>query len=156
MGSLLVFNWNCFKLVSLIGKFNSTKWTWWIKLISVNLGSELLKWDLLRASETSMSLLGKYWSSKWYFSRHKKKFKIPGGQEIIDLLKIDFNGLWSLITMNLWSHKYSWRCLTPRIYREFSFLWVMFFKVSCSFQWIANRMPLFLNYGSITLFKKSA
>ena len=51
---ILVSNWKCFKWVSLIGKLNSTKWTWWIKLFSVNSGLEWLKSNLLRVSETSM------------------------------------------------------------------------------------------------------
>ena len=79
---ILVSNWKCFKWVSLIGKLNSTKWTWWIKLFSVNSGLEWLKSNLLRVSETSMPLLGKYWSWKSYFWRHKKNFW-TGGQEII-------------------------------------------------------------------------
>ena len=62
-------------------------------VFSVNSGSEWLKWDLLRVSETSMSLPGEYWSLKSYFWRHRKNFWIQGGQEIIDLLKMDFNGL---------------------------------------------------------------
>ena len=105
-GSLLVSNWNCFKRVSLIGNFDRTKWTWTTKLSSVNLGSKRLKWDLLRVFETSMSLPGEYWSSKSYFWRCRNNFWIPGGQEIIDLLKIDFKDLWSLIMINLRSHEW--------------------------------------------------
>ena len=42
MGSSLVSNLNCLKRVSLINKFDNTKFTWWIKLSSVNSGFERL------------------------------------------------------------------------------------------------------------------
>ena len=47
--------------------------------------------QMVRVCETSMSLLGEYRSSKSYFWRRKKDFLIRGDQEIIDLLKIEFN-----------------------------------------------------------------
>ena len=121
MGSFLVCNWNCFKRVSLIGKFDSVKYTWWIKLSSIKSGLELLKWDLLRASETSTSLPGEYWISKSCFWRLRKNFWIGGGQEIIDLLKIECNGLWSLNTINLWLYKYSWKRSAPKAFRYLHF-----------------------------------
>ena len=114
MGSFLVSNWNCLNRVSPIGKFNSTKWTWSIKPSSANSGSELLKQDLLTVSETSISLPGEYWSSKSFFWRRRKNFCILGWQ-IFDLLKIDFNVLWSMITINLRPYKYSWNCSTSKI-----------------------------------------
>ena len=46
---------------------------------------------MVRVCETSMSLLGECRSSKSYFRRRKKDFLIRGDQEIIDLLKIEFN-----------------------------------------------------------------
>ena len=107
MGLLLVSNWSYFKRVSLIGKFHSTKWTRWIKLFSINSSFEQFKWNLLRISETSMSFSGKCWSSGSHFWRRRKNFSIRGVQEIIDLLKIDFSGLWSSITINLRPYKYS-------------------------------------------------
>ena len=36
------------------GNFVSIKWTWWIKLFSVNSDLVWIKWDLLRVSETSL------------------------------------------------------------------------------------------------------
>ena len=54
MWLFLVSNWNCFKRVSLIGNFNSTKSTWQLKLFSVNSGLKWLKWDLLRVSQTNI------------------------------------------------------------------------------------------------------
>ena len=107
MGSFLVSNWNFFKRVSLIGKFDGTKWKWWIKLFSVNPGLEWFKWDRLRMSKTSISLPREYWSLNLYFWRRRKNFWIPGGQEILDSLKIDFNGFWSLVIINLSTYKYS-------------------------------------------------
>ena len=34
--------------------FDNTKWTWWIKLFSVNSDLVWIKWNLLRVSETSL------------------------------------------------------------------------------------------------------
>ena len=44
---------NFFKWVSLVVKVNSIKWTWWIKLFSVNSSLERFKWDLLKVSDSS-------------------------------------------------------------------------------------------------------
>ena len=129
MGLLLVSNWNCFKRASLISKLDCTKCTWWIKLSLIASGSEPLKYEMLRVFGTSMSLPGEYWSSKSYFWRRRKNFWIRGGQEIIDPLKIDFNGLWSLITINLHPYKYSWKPSTPKKREGFLFYLCVMFAV---------------------------
>ena len=94
-------NLNCIKQVSPIDKFDSTKWNLWIKLFSVNSGWVWSEWDLLKVAESNMLLLSEYCNSKSYFWRRRKNFWIQGGQEIIDLLKFDFNNLRSLIAINL-------------------------------------------------------
>ena len=52
-----------------------------------------------------------------YFCNRRNNFWILGGYVTIDLLKIDFNGWWSLLMVNLRPHKYSWK----RSFREFLF-----------------------------------
>ena len=84
-------------------------------------------------SGTSIFLLGEYWSSKTYFWRLRKNFWIRRGQEIIDLLKIDFNGLWSLITINLQPYKYSWKRSTPKTIERFSFSACSYHVTFCMF-----------------------
>ena len=83
------FELKYFKRVSLIGKFDNTKWTWWIKLASVNSGSERLKWGLLRVSETGMSLPDEYWSSKSYFWRCRKISGYQEGKTLLSYWKLN-------------------------------------------------------------------
>ena len=121
IGSFLASNWNCFKRVSLTGMFDSTEWTWWIKLFFSKFRFGMVQLDLLRLSKTSMFLPGKYWSSKSYFWRRTKNAWMWGGQETIYLLKIGFNCLWLLIMINLRPYKYSWKHSSLKTIERVSF-----------------------------------
>ena len=106
IGSFWVSSLNCSKYSLLIGRFKITKCTWWIRLFSSNSGFEFLMYAQLRASKTNIGFPGGYFKSNLYFCKHRKNFWIQGQQLTIDLLKIDFNDWWFLITVNLHPWRY--------------------------------------------------
>ena len=99
--SFRVSSLNCSKRSLLIGRFEITKCTWWLRLFSSNSGFEFLMNAQLRASETDIVFPGEYFKSNPDFCKRGKNFWIRDGKLTMNLLKIDFNGWWSLITVNL-------------------------------------------------------
>ena len=125
MGLFWVSNWNYFKRVSLIGKFDSSKCTWSIKVFSINWGLEWLKWGLLRLSETSISFPGEHWL-KWFVIIYYNK-----SATIQILMKVSYS-------------------------KNYGFLFYLCIMAFCSLaEREMNRVPLFVIYSSLILFKKT-
>ena len=90
-----------------------------IKEFLSNSGLAWFKYDQLNVAETNIVLPGPYWALKSYFCNRRNNFWILGGHVTIDLLKIDFNGWWSLLMVNLRPHKYSWKRSTQESLFQF-------------------------------------
>ena len=71
------------------------------KTIFINSGIEFLMYAPLRASKTNIVFPGEYFKSNSYFCKRRKNFWIRDGQLTMDLLKVNFTGWWSMITVNL-------------------------------------------------------
>ena len=108
IGSFQVFSLNCSKRSLLIGRFNITKCTWCTRLFSSNSGFEFSMYARPRASKTNIIFplffpfhcsivfniaFHYFFKSNSYFCKRRKNFWIRGGQLMMYLLKIDFNGL---------------------------------------------------------------
>ena len=156
MELFLVSNWNCFKWVSMIIKFDSRKWIQWIKLFSANLGLEWLMWALLMVSETCMYLPGEFivWTHTFgvtekFLDTKRARNYWPIENWLKRIVIIDCN---KPATIQIFIN-----ALTSKNYWEgfLFFLCITCFAVLQSSQWMDNRVPLSTIYGSIILFKKS-
>ena len=99
--SFRVSSLNCFKRSLLIGRLEITKCTWWIRLFSSNSAFPFLMYARLRACETIIIFQVSISNQIHIFANIEKNLWIQRGQLTMDLLKIDFNSWWSLITVNL-------------------------------------------------------
>ena len=115
--SFQVSSLNCSKRSLLTGRFEITKCTWWIRLFSSNSGLQFLMYAQMRATKTNIVFPGEYFKSNSYFCKHRKNLWIWGRQLTMDLLKIDFNGWWSFIAVNI-DPEISMESLNTKNYRK--------------------------------------
>ena len=92
IGSFRVFSLNCSKRSFLIGRFQITTGTWWIRLFSSNSCFKFLNVCSAEGGHPKLTLFFQVFWSNSYFCKGRKNFCIRGRQLKMDLLKIDFNG----------------------------------------------------------------